>query len=94
MPRSPSPAHRRRRERGQAMVEYSVLTYFIALVFLVGFFWRPGGVKVQEDQQNYGDMKTTGGQSFGSSTTMLGLLWDSYQVYNNSYFYSLDVPLP
>ena len=72
-----------------------MITYLIGVVFILGYYWHPGGQKVQEDTQNYSTINDTQGNSIDSgSTTMFGLLMQTYQIYNNSYYYALDVPLP
>ncbi|HUB08466.1 MAG TPA: hypothetical protein VMB50_15785 [Myxococcales bacterium] len=84
--RNRSTQRSRRGQRGQAMVEYSLMFWLIGLIFIAGFYIGPGGAKIKTDNNTY---------SFDSSnSTIFGLLIESYQIYQDGYYFSLCAPLP
>ncbi len=74
-----------RGRRGQAMVEYSLMFWLICMVFILGFVGMPTT-----------SFSTADGTTYSSSQgdTIFGLLIESYQVYQDGYYFSLCAPLP
>lgn len=80
---------RNRRRRGQAMAEYSMMFWLICIVFILGFFWNGIG---WSQKNNVDTTRHTTGVS--SNASIFGQLMQGYQIYQDSYYFSLCAPLP
>jgi hypothetical protein len=67
----------KRGKHGQAMLEYSLLTWILtAAIFVLPFVGVPTS------------------SNGGGTKSVFYLLMQSYQIYNNSYYFALCAPLP
>ncbi|MHB8417208.1 MAG: hypothetical protein ACYDCL_03970 [Myxococcales bacterium] len=90
MRRRTTPKSRRGR-RGQAMVEYSLMFWLICLVFIIGLSY---GVPYTANGAAPSITGTDGTSYASANTSIFGLMIESYQVYQNGYYFSLCAPLP
>lgn len=92
--RSSLPLRSQRHRRGQAMVEYSMMLWLIAIAFVIGFTYGPNGsIRSVDDHAQPGATGHTDANPTGNAS-ILGLMIEGYQIYNNSYYYALCTPLP
>lgn len=92
---SSSSLHRSQRQRrGQAMVEYSMMMWLIAIAFVIGFTYGPhGSIRSVDDNARPSSTGHTEANSTGKDS-ILGLMIEAYQHYNDSYYFALCAPLP
>ncbi len=74
------PSRRRRSERGQAMLEYSLLNWFMIVGLVMGATVRviPGPVE----------------QSSEGRINVIEMFLVAYQIYHDSFYYVLNLPYP
>lgn len=92
-------ARRNRRRRGQAMLEYSLIFWLMGIVFILGATWDGGGnTMTQIDASgNHSDNGHGTGAAHQNTTghdSIFGLMINSYQIYQNSYYFALCAPIP
>ncbi len=98
--RTPTRSSRRnRRRRGQAMVEYSLIFWLMGIVFILGVTWDGGGnvmtsIDPSGNHQNNGHGSGALHQNTTGHDSIFGLMLNSYQIYQNSYYFALCAPLP
>ncbi len=92
--------HRKKR-RGQAMLEYSMMLWLLAVMFIMGWTWKTGGVRTGPANETLTDTKhhwkAAGGSGDINSSgqdSIFGLMVNAYQVYQQSYYYALCSTLP
>jgi hypothetical protein len=90
---------RNRRRRGQAMLEYSLIFWLMGVVFILGVTWDGGGNTMRTiDASSNHDNNGHGSGALKQNTTghdsIFGLMINSYQIYQNSYYFALCAPLP
>lgn len=90
MRNAPTPCSRNTRRnrgrRGQSMIEYSLIFWLVGIVFVLGVTGE--GVKIDRSSHDLAGENTTGHDS------IFGLLLNSYQIYQDSYYEALCAPLP
>lgn len=91
-------SRRNQRRRGQAMLEYSLIFWLMGIVFILGVTWDGGG-NVMTPVDASGNHNLQGhGQSIKQNSSghdfIFGLMINSYQIYQNSYYFALCAPLP
>jgi hypothetical protein len=69
---------RRRRSRGQAMVEYSMINWILIVALVLGF--------TAKIAPNPADPK--------NRLNLMELFLDAYQTYYDSYYFVLNLPFP
>lgn len=77
LPSRPQPK-RRRRSRGQAMVEYSMINWVLVVALVLGFTARIA--------PNPADPR--------NRLNLIELFLDAYQTYYDSYYFVLNLPFP
>lgn len=94
MPKAPKlssrNSRRNRSRRGQAMVEYSLIFWLMGIVFILGVTWDVGNVKTTVDTSSH----NAPGQNTTGHDSIFGLMLNSYQIYQDSYYFALCAPLP
>jgi hypothetical protein len=91
-------SRRNRRRRGQAMLEYSLIFWLMGIVFILGVTWDGGG-NVMTPVDASGNHQHNGlGHGVKQNTTghdsIFGLMINSYQIYQDGYYFALCSPLP
>ncbi|MHB1847154.1 MAG: hypothetical protein ACYCWW_20205 [Deltaproteobacteria bacterium] len=85
-----------RQTRGQAMVEYSMILWLLAFLFIMG--WTTGaGNSIKKGPNGETPTDTqhhSAGVNASGHDSIFGLMVDSYQVYQDGYYYALSSTLP
>jgi hypothetical protein len=83
-------SRRNRGRRGQAVVEYSLMFWLIGIVFILGMTWDVGNKETTVDKSKH----NATGQNTTGHDTIFGLMINSYQIYQDGYYFGLCAPLP